>query len=155
METGKFHINDIYHLATGLKPWVWYNLSAGKVRCCSKVWDDVDRRSKLWKGGVSIHKNKNNDFVQILNHLTCLAYWISSHKAYREQRWPSGNALGLRSKRSGVRFPASPLEFSEIGYLLLSSRDMAEILLKRRKSSIQPTTQTTTTHISNVTFSNK
>ena len=42
-----------------------------------------------------------------------------------------------------VRFPASPLEFSEIGYLLLPSRDMAEIPLKRRKSSIQPTNQPT------------
>ena len=30
---------------------------------------------------------------------------------------------------------------SEIGYLLLPSRDMAEILLKRRKSSKQPTNQ--------------
>ena len=28
---------------------------------------------------------------------------------------------------------------SEIGYLLLPSRDMAELPLKRRKSSIQPT----------------
>ena len=36
---------------------------------------------------------------------------------------------------------ASPLEVSEIGYLLLPSRDMAEIPLKRRKSSIQPTNQ--------------
>ena len=43
-----------------------------------------------------------------------------------EQRWPSGEALGLRRKRTGVRFPASPLEFSEIGYLLLPSRDMAK-----------------------------
>ena len=40
-----------------------------------------------------------------------------------------------------VRFPASPLEFPEIGYLLLPSRDMADIPLKRRKSSIQPTNQ--------------
>ena len=32
---------------------------------------------------------------------------------------------------------------SEIGYLLLPSRDMAEIPLKRRKSSIQPTNQPT------------
>ena len=38
-----------------------------------------------------------------------------------------------------IRFPALPLEFSEIGYLLLPSRDMAEIPLKGRKSSIQPT----------------
>ena len=32
---------------------------------------------------------------------------------------------------------------SEIGYLLLPSRHMAEIPLKRRKSSIQPTNQPT------------
>ena len=31
-----------------------------------------------------------------------------------------------------IRFPASPLEFSEIGYLLLPSRDMAERSLNRR-----------------------
>ena len=31
-----------------------------------------------------------------------------------ERRWPSGLALGLRSKRSGVRFPASPLEFQKL-----------------------------------------
>ena len=37
----------------------------------------------------------------------------------------------------------SPLEFSEVGYLLLPSRDMAEILLKRHKSSIQPTNKPT------------
>ena len=57
----------------------------------------------------------------------------------KEQRWPSGKALGLRSKRTGVRFPASPLKFSEIGYLRLPSRDMVQILLKQQKSSIQPT----------------
>ena len=57
----------------------------------------------------------------------------------KEQRWSSCQALGLRSKRTGVRFPASPLEFSEIGYLLLPRRDMAEIPLKRRKSLIHMT----------------
>ena len=36
------------------------------------------------------------------------------------------------TQRTGVRFPASPLEFSEIGYLLLPSRDMAERSLNRR-----------------------
>ena len=45
----------------------------------------------------------------------------------------------MRSKRTGVRFSASPLGFSEIGYLQLPIRDMAEIPLKRRKSSIQQT----------------
>ena len=52
-------------------------------------------------------------------------------------------SLDLRSKRIGVRFPASPLEFSFIGYLLLPSRDMGEIPLERRKSSIQPTNRRT------------
>ena len=46
-------------------------------------------------------------------------------------------------------FPASPLEFSEIGYLLLPSRDMAEIPLNRRKSSknqTKPTVKATIKH---------
>ena len=38
-----------------------------------------------------------------------------------------------------VRFPASPLEYQRFGYLLLPSRDMAEIPLKWCKSSTQPT----------------
>ena len=50
----------------------------------------------------------------------------------------------LAEQEVRVRFPASPLEFSEIGYLLLPSRDMAdhEIPLMRRESSIQPTNTT-------------
>ena len=47
-------------------------------------------------------------------------------------------ACGARGP-AWVRFQASPLEFSEIGYLLLPSRNVAETLLKRHKSSIQPT----------------
>ena len=39
------------------------------------------------------------------------------------------------------RFDSLPFEFSEISYLLLRSRDLAEIPLKRRKSSIQTTNQ--------------
>ena len=46
----------------------------------------------------------------------------------------------MRCKRSGVRFPASPLEFQR---LINSCFDMAEVPLKRRKSSIQPTNQST------------
>ena len=49
--------------------------------------------------------------------------------------------LACRARGQEFNSPASPLEFSEIGYLLLQSRDMAEILLKRRKFSIQPTNQ--------------
>ena len=53
--------------------------------------------------------------------------WLSSRLTEQEVR---------------VRFPVSPLEFSQIGYdLLLPSRDMAEMPLKGRKSSIQPTNQ--------------
>ena len=47
----------------------------------------------------------------------------------------------LAEQEDRVRFPASPLEFSEIGYLLLPSRDMAERSLNRRESSKQPTNQ--------------
>ena len=50
---------------------------------------------------------------------------------------------GSRSESTGVGFPASPLEFSEIGYLLLPSRNMAERSLNRRQSSKQPTNQPT------------
>ena len=43
------------------------------------------------------------------------------------------------------QFPGSPLEFSEIGYLLLPSHDMAEIPLTRRNPQYnQPTDQRTT-----------
>ena len=57
-----------------------------------------------------------------------------------EQWWCSDWALGLWSKRSRVRFRVLPLNrIWEIGFLLLPSCNMAEILLKRCKSSIQPT----------------
>ena len=52
--------------------------------------------------------------------------------------WLSSWLVGQEDRGS---IPVSPLEFSEIGYLQLTSRDMAEIPLKRRKSSIQPTNQ--------------
>ena len=54
--------------------------------------------------------------------------WLSSWLAAQEVR---GLILGFATW------------ISEIGYLLLPSRDMAEILLKRRKSSIQLTNQPT------------
>ena len=47
------------------------------------------------------------------------------------------------SRKPSCFIPASPLELSEIGYLLLPSRDMPEIPLRRRKSLIQPTNQPT------------
>ena len=40
---------------------------------------------------------------------------------------------------TGVPFPTSPLGFSEIGYLLLPSRDMAEIPLNLNPQYNQPT----------------
>ena len=51
----------------------------------------------------------------------------------------SCSALGLWSKRSEVRFPYLAALISEIGYLLLLSRDMVEISLKRGISSNQLT----------------
>ena len=46
-----------------------------------------------------------------------------------------------QSKRSGGSIPRLATWISEIGYLPLPSCDMADIPLKRRKSSIQPTNQ--------------
>ena len=57
-----------------------------------------------------------------------MAEWLSSWLAEQEVR---GSIPGLATW------------ISEIGYLLLPSRDMAGIPLKRRKSSIQPTNQPT------------
>ena len=51
-----------------------------------------------------------------------------------EQRWSSGQVLGLRSKRTGVRFPASPLEFPR---LVISCFQVA-IWLKYRWSDVNP-----------------
>ena len=64
-------------------------------------------------------------------NLTCfegavVAEWLSSWLVEQEVQ---GSRPGLATW------------ISEIGYLLLPSRDMAEIPLKRRKSSIQPTNQ--------------
>ena len=58
----------------------------------------------------------------------------TNHPMSDRQRWCSRSALGLRSKRTGFD-SRSCRYFFEIGYLLLPSRDMAEISLKRRKSS--------------------
>ena len=55
--------------------------------------------------------------------------WLSSWLAEQEDR---GSIPGLATWIFRDWFPASPLEFSEIGYLLLPSRDMAERSLKRR-----------------------
>ena len=45
--------------------------------------------------------------------------------------WSSGGRV-VKLLACGARGPASPLEFSEIGYLLLPSRDMAERSLNLR-----------------------
>ena len=55
-----------------------------------------------------------------------MAEWLSSWLAEQEVR---GSIPGLATR------------ISKIGYLLLPSRDMAEIPLKQRKSSKQPTNQ--------------
>ena len=53
----------------------------------------------------------------------------------------SGGGRVVKRLACGARDPIPDLAtwISEIGYLLLLSRNMAEIPLKRRKSSIQPT----------------
>ena len=59
--------------------------------------------------------------------------------------WGSSGGWVAKLLACGARSPGSiprlATWISEIGYLLLPSRDMAEIPLKRRKSSIQPTNQ--------------
>ena len=55
--------------------------------------------------------------------------------------------LACRARGPGS-IPRLAIWISEIGYLLLPSRDMTEIPLKRRKSLIQPTNQS----LSNVTM---
>ena len=55
-----------------------------------------------------------------------MVQWFSSRLAEQEIR---GSITGLAAL------------IAEIGYLLLPSRDIAEIPLKRRKSSIRPTNQ--------------
>ena len=64
-------------------------------------------------------------FMLLLGSGAAVVEWLSSWLAEQEVR---------------VRSPASPVEF-QTGYLSLPSRDMAEIPLKRRKSSIKPTNQ--------------
>ena len=51
----------------------------------------------------------------------------------KEQQWCSG----LRSKEVRGSIPGLTATILEICYLLLPSRDIAEILLKQRKSSTQ------------------
>ena len=58
-----------------------------------------------------------------------------------EQRWCSGSLHAEQEVRGSI--PSLAATISEIDYLLLPSHDMAEIPLKRRKSSKQPTNQPT------------
>ena len=64
--------------------------------------------------------------------VAAVEYWLSSLLAEQEVQ---------------SSIPGLAATISEIGYLLLPSRDMAERLLKRRKSSKQPTNQPTIIHI--------
>ena len=86
---------------------------------------------------------RDHSFINWTKLVSDITILNATDESGEEQWWPSGKALGLQSKKTGVRFSASPIGFSEIDYLLLPSRDMAEIPLKRRKSSIQPTNQPT------------
>ena len=49
--------------------------------------------------------------------------------------------LACGARGPGFDFRLRHLNFQRLVYLLLPSRDMVEIPLKRRKSSIQPTNQ--------------
>ena len=73
------------------------------------------------------------------NDLTCCAYCMSMKATYNftmeEQRLL---ACGAKKEIRGS-IPGLAATISEIGYLLLPSRDMAEISQKRRKSSKQQT----------------
>ena len=62
--------------------------------------------------------------VAAYGHGAAVAEWLSSRLAEQEIRGS---------------IPRLAIRISEIDYLSLPSRDMAEIPLKRRKSSIQPT----------------
>ena len=82
------------------------------------------------------------------SYQTCSVFL--SHTDTGERRWPSA-WLAEQEVRDSI--PGLATQISEIGYLQLPSRDMAEIPLKRRKSSIQPTNltqvQETMTHVYN------
>ena len=51
----------------------------------------------------------------------------------------SSSGVVVKLLACGARGPGFDSTISEIGHLLLLSRDMAELLFKRRKSSKQPT----------------
>ena len=65
----------------------------------------------------------------------------------QEQQWCS-DVVKLLACKAGGRgsIPGLAATISEIGYLLLSSHDIAEISLKWRKSSKQPTNQSNMLH---------
>ena len=72
--------------------------------------------------------NYKHVFEVLLKMGAVVAEWLSSWLAEQEVRGS---------------IPRLATWISEIGYLPVLSRDMAEILLKRRKSSIQSTNQPT------------
>ena len=102
-------------------------VSIHETNCGIKNFAHVGRPSNVFKGttGTSLqsiydqHSNTNCMYT----FWTSLTYILCWGAAVAE--W-----LSLRSKRTGVRFPVSPLEFSEIGYLLLPSQDMAKKIAK-------------------------
>ena len=122
--------------------------SKSKARKTDKGWttDKVIHIRKVKKLlcslGNRIKSEKN--FNNIIIGLFCVLYihvpnmfilYLEIHPATREgQRWCSGKALRLRNKRSGVRFPVSPLRF----HRLVISYFQVAIWMKYRWSDANP-----------------
>ena len=70
--------------------------------------------------------------IYCIAFLSCLIFW--------EQRWCSGQAPCLR-------IPGLAATIAKIGYLLLPSRIMTNMSLKRRKTSKQPTSLLVNLHL--------
>ena len=87
----------------------------------AKLYIEIKNVSLVWHS-VKIHRYKMIIYVSG----AAMVWWLSSWRVEQEVR-------GL--------IPCLAASISEIGYLLLPSRDMAEIPLKRRIFSIQPTNQ--------------
>ena len=93
----------------------------------------------------NIYEISHNDSKDIIR--THNLFWIFGQKCGFWTKMVKGAAVAewlsswLAEQEVRGSIPRLATWISEIGYLLPSSRDMAEIPLKRRKSSIQPTNQ--------------
>ena len=111
---------------------IW-SISCAYVTDCRFTLSVICHRFTLCN--VPNHHSRMLRFLCVQCCQSCLSYhlvgatmveWLCSWLAEQEVR---GSITGLATW------------ISEIGYLLLPSRDMAEIPIKRRKSSIHPTNQ--------------